>query len=260
MTLLPFEYLGEGSDTSGSEHFDRLRAGLAKDASVRSEIEAAMRLNVDRVNPSDPGNRFVVGGAVEWLIAAAAWALGVLTIPGGHSTRGFDLMDLQDAARGLWSVKAQTSANKGSFRLTNGLGGSGKGFQDPTVFVSPHLPGLVFIDPARHKDAAEAVRVKPDAVELPFAAVAKHAQRHPECVAVIAAPKNEGRGAENPFLAYAETIATPDRFPRLATMFTAAKPATSGRAAEVAELLSLKQSGAISDAQFNALVNQVAGL
>lgn len=219
-----------------------------------------MRLNVDRVNPSDPGNRFVVGGAVEWLVAAAAWALDVLTMPGGHSARGFDLMDLQDAARGLWSLKAQTSANKGAFRLTNGLGGSGKGFQDATVFVSPHLPGLVYIDPEIHAETAAKVKVKADAVELPFRAVADHAKDHPECVAALVAPRNEGRGAENPFLAYAETIATPERFPRLTTMFAAAKPPTSGRAAEIAELIAMKQAGAISDDQFNALVNQVAGL
>ncbi|WP_148058685.1 hypothetical protein [Agrococcus jenensis] len=260
MTLFSIEYIGGSAGSSGSEHFDRLRDGLARDTSVRSEVEAAMRLNIDRVNPSDPGNRFVVGGAVEWLIAAAAWALGVLTLPGGHSARGFDLMDLQDAARGLWSVKAQTSANKSAFRLTNGLGGSGKGFQEPTVFVSPHLPGLVFIDPALHDEPASAVRVKPDAVELPFGAVSAHAQNHPECVAVLVAPRNEGRGAENPFLAYAETIATPDRFPRLATMFAAAKPPSAGRAAEIAELLAMKQSGAISDAQFNALVDRLAGI
>lgn len=169
-------------------------------------------------------------------------------------------MDLQDAARGLWSVKAQTSSSKSAFRLTNGLGGSGKGFQDPTVFVSPHLPGLVYIDPALHQNPVAAVRVKPDAVELPFRAVAEHAQDRPECVAVLIAPRNEGRGVENPFLAYAETIATPERFPRLSTMFAASKPPTAGRAAEIVELLAMKQAGTISDAQFSALVDRLAGV
>lgn len=248
------------SSTSGSPHFDKLRAGLAVDVSVRQELEAAMRLNVDRVNPSDPGNRFITGGAVEWLIAAAAWALGVLTIPGGHSARGFDLMDVQDAARGLWSVKQQSAKNKAAFRITNGLGGAGKGFVEPTVFVSPHLPGLVFIDPKVHEETAAQVQEKSDAVVLPFAAVRGHAERTPACVAPLTAPINEGRGSENPFLSYAQTIATPERFPRLALMFAAAKPEASGRAAEVAELVAMKTSGAISDEQFNALVNKIAGI
>ncbi|SDR99365.1 hypothetical protein SAMN04489719_1290 [Agrococcus carbonis] len=219
-----------------------------------------MRLNVDRVNPSDPGNRFIVGGAIEWLVAAAAWALGVLTIPGGHSVRGFDLMDLQDAARGLWSVKAQTARKSGAFRISNGLGGSGRGFGDPTIFLSPNLPGLVFIDPGLHPAAAARAVAKNDAVELPFAAVSVHAQHHPECVAPLQAPANENRGIENPFLAYAQTIATPERFPRLATMFTAAKPPTAGRAAEVERLIEMNRSGKITDAQLHALVNQLAGL
>jgi len=246
--------------SSGSTAFDKLRTGLAADSSVRNELEAAMRLNVDRVNPSDPGNRFITGGAVEWLIAAAAWALGVLTIPAGHSARGFDLMDVQDAARGLWSVKQQSAKNKAAFRITNGLGGAGKGFVEPTVFVSPHLPGLVFIDPQVHRETAARVQEKSDAVVLPFAAVSDHANQFPACVAPLAAPINEGRGTENPFLSYAQTIATPERFPRLALMFTAAKPESSGRAAEVAELVAMKASGAISDEQFNALVNKIAGL
>lgn len=246
--------------TSGSTHFDTFRDALAADPGLRSELEGAMRLNVDRVNPSDPGNRFVVGGAVEWLVAAAAWATNVLTIPGGHSVRGFDLMDLQDAARGLWSLKAQTSIKKGAFRLTNGLGGSGKGFVDPTVFVSPNLPGMVFIDPDLHTDVRDKVQVKSDAVVLPFRAVADHAQVRPECVAPLDAPPNERRGVENPFLAYSQTIATPDRFPRLSQMFTAAKPPTAGRAEEVAHLVDLKNQGVITAEQLSGLVDQIAGL
>lgn len=246
--------------TSGSETFDRFRDGLLRDATVRGELESAFRVNVNRVDPSDRGNRFVVGGAVEWLIAAAAWSLGVLTIPGGHSANGFDLVDLQKAARGMWSVKAQTSANRGAFRLTNGLGGSGKGFVEPTVFVSPNLPGLVFIDPDVHVEAAERVQVKSDAVVLPFRAVSDHAVGHPECVAPLSAPSNEGRGRENPFLAYAETIATPDRFPRLSAMFRASKPKTSGVAGEVADLVALRDSGVLNDEQLTAMVNRLAGL
>lgn len=243
---------------SGSTAFDQLRDGLAADAGLRGELEAAMQLNVDRVNPTDPGNRFIVGGAVEWLIAAAAWSLKILTVPGGHSTRGFDLLALQDAARGLWSVKAQTAAKPAAFRITNGLGGAGAGFQDATVFVSPHLPGLTLIHPGVHLEAAATAKVTGDATVLPWGTVKNHADDHPECVAPLRAPVNQGLGRENPFLAYAETLVDPSRFVRLSAMFTAASPPTLGRAAEVERLLDMKNRGDITDQQFAALVDSLA--
>lgn len=259
---MPRRYPGfvEVAISSGSRAFDELRDGLARDPQVRSELENAFRLNVERVNPTDPGNRFIVGGAIEWLIAAAAWSLGVLTLPGGHSARGFDLLDLQDAARGLWSVKAQTGASAGQWRITNGLGGAGKGFVEPTVFVAPHLPGLVFVDPAQHLEVSSEAQAKNDAVILPARAVRIHAQRHPECVAPLVAPVNEGRGRENPFLSYAQTLVNPGQFPRLSRMFEDATPRSGGAVAEVAELVSLRSTGQITDQQFHALVNRIAGL
>ena len=192
---------------------------------MRSELESALRINVDRVNPSDQGNRFVTGGATEWIIAAAAWSLGILTMPAGHSARGFDLVDLQDRARGLWSVKSTTVDNASAFRISNGLGGGGRGLADPTLFLRPkRLPGIVFVDPTVHTWVAASVQPKADAVQLPFAAVRDHAAAHPECVAPLVVPENSGRGKENPFLQYTQTILTPEQFPRLSDMFVAARP------------------------------------
>lgn len=245
---------------SGSPAFDALRDGLALDPAVRAELEGALRLNVDRVSPSDRGNRFIVGGAVEWLIAAAAWSLGVLTLPGGHGANGYDLVDLQDTARGLWSVKSTSSRSRAEWRISNGLGGSGKGLTEPTVFVSPRLPGLVFVHPRLHSDVAALARAKKDAVTLPFAAVADHAAARPGCVAPLVAPVNEGRGRENPFLAYAETLVPPERFPRLNTMFQAAKPAHTGVAGDVQALVALRDAGTITDEEFHALIRKAAGL
>lgn len=245
---------GSGTGTSGSTSFDLLRDTLARDPALRGELESALRLNVDRVNPSDPGNRFVVGGAVEWIVAASAWAAGALSVPGGHSARGFDLMDLQQAARGMWSVKSASSKSKSEWRITNGLGGSGSGFRDPTVFVSPHLPGLVFVDPGLHAHVTSRARQNKDAVVLGFGVVVDHAGAHPECVAPLVAPANQGRGQENPFLAYAQTVLTPDRFPRLSTMFAAAKPAAGSKADQALQLIAAKNAGDLTDDQFNALI------
>lgn len=246
--------LGAGTGSSGSEAFDQLRDALAADGGLRGEVESALRLNVDRVNPSDPGNRFVVGGAVEWIVAAAAWTVGALTLPGGHSARGFDLLDLQEASRGLWSVKSQSAKSSGEWRISNGLGGAGKGFDTATVFVAPKLPGLVFVDPTLHTDVTEKGKQKPDAFILPWSAVKNHAATHPECVARLVAPMNEDRGKEDPFLSYAKTIITPERFPRLSQMFIAAEPPVGSISDEVTRLAALRDAGTIDAPTFTALV------
>jgi len=242
-------------ETSGNLSFDRLRDGLGSDEAVRRELENALRVNVNRVNPSDPGNRFVTGGATEWIIAAAAWALGVLTMPAGHSARGFDLVDLQDRARGLWSVKSSTVADGKAFRILNGLGGGGRGLVDPTIFLRPRrLPGLVFVDPELHQEVVKAQVVKSDAVQLPFRALSKHVADHPECIAKLSVPENEGHGQENPFLQYTQTILTPEQFPRLASMFVAARPSAHSVAEDLSRLAELRQAGLLDEQQYRAAI------
>ncbi len=243
-----------GSRSSGSQPFDTLRDGLGRDQNFRAEVERALYLNVNRINPSDPGNRFLTGGATEWIIAAAAWHVGVLTVPGGHGEVGFDLLDLQTAAHGLWSVKSQTAQSPAAFRMSNGLGGGGRGFADPTVFLSPHLPGLLYADPTAHPNVKAAERQNPDAVILPFQALKQHAIDHLECVAPLTVARNEGRGTENPFLAYAKTILVPEQFPLLSGMFVAAVPPTRSYASEVQRLADMRKSGVITDEQFNDLI------
>lgn len=238
--------------SSGNPHFDSLRDTLARDVPLRGELERALQVNVDRVNPSDRGNRFVVGGTVEWILAAAAWAAGVLTLPGGHGTDGFDLMDLATASRGLWSVKSQSARSRGDFRISNGLGGAGQGFREPTIFLSPHLPGLVFVEPSLHVHVTVASDIKGDATTVPFRVIRDHAAEHPACVAPLRVPLNEGKGTENPFLEYAKTILVPSQFPRLSEMFRRAEP-TSGSVAEVLRGLAvLHASGELSDEEYRA--------
>lgn len=251
---------GSGPQSSGSDAFDRLREGLAREQGVRNELEAALRINVDRVNPSDQGNRFVTGGATEWILAAAAWALEVLTMPAGHSARGFDLVDLQDRARGLWSVKSSTVGNTAAFRISNGLGGGGSGLIDPTVFLRPkRLPGLVFVHPEAHPEVAQAQVKKSDSFHLPFSALFKHAGEHPECVAPLEVPANSGHGRENPFLQYTQTILTPDRFPRLSDMFTAAQPARGTVVDELAKLALMREGGALTESEYRSAIAAVLG-
>lgn len=241
--------------TSGSKAFDDLRDALLKTPALRSELEAALDLNVQRVNPTDRANRFGSGAAVEWILAAIAYAAGVLSIPGGHNANGFDLRDLREDARGLWSVKNQTK--RGEWRITNGLGGSGGGFKDATIFVSPSLPGITFVDPSVHFDVAAQVVEKSDAVTLPARAVEEHATEHPECVAICSMPKNPGTGQEDPWMDYVENLLSPDRFPRLSRLFVASKPVNSTLTTELQSLIGLRDSGQITAEQFSMLLGRL---
>lgn len=241
--------------TSGSPAFDRLRTALLLQPALKAELQAALDLNVRRVNPTDRSNRFGSGAAVEWILAAVAYSAGVLSIPGGHNSNGFDLRDLRDQARGLWSVKNQTK--RGEYRISNGLGGAGGGFSDATIFVSPALPGLTFVDPTLHVETASRVVEKSDAVVLPFAAVAEHAAAHPECVAECAMPTNPGTGQEDPWMDYVENLLSPDRFPQLSGLFVAAKPPTGTLASELQALVLMRDSGQITPAQFDLLIGRL---
>lgn len=242
--------------TSGSGAFDSLRDALRTNHGLRSELENSLDLNVHRVNPTDRANRFGSGAAVEWILAAAAFAVGALSIPGGHNANGFDLRDLRNDARGLWSVKNQTK--RGEWRISNGLGGSGAGLRDATIFVSPSLPGLTFVDPSIHLEVTDHVVLKADAVTLPARAVEEHAQRHPECVAICAMPSNPGTGQEDPWMDYVENLLTPDRFPRLAQLFVASKPSAGTLTSELMNLVALRDAGKITPEQFANFVDHLS--
>lgn len=243
--------------SSGSLPFDQLREALSADPGLRAELEAALDLNVQRVNPSDRAGRFISGGAVEWILAATAFKVGIVTVPGGHNANGFDLRDLLNDTRGLWSVKNATQSRKSDYRLTNGLGGPGSGFVEPTVFLSPHLPGLVFADPSLHHDLSGAARRNSDAVVLPFSAVQHHARQHPECVAPLRMPANPGTGSHDPGMNYVEDLLNPARFPRLSTVFAAAKPQTGSIATELQALVAQRDAGTITREQFDLLVSRL---
>lgn len=249
--------LNGGLPGSGSSAFDDLREELRRTPALRSELEAALDLNVQRVNPTDRANRFGSGAAVEWILACVAFSAGVLSVPGGHNANGFDLRDLRSDARGLWSVKNQTK--RGEWRITNGLGGSGSGLKDPTIFVSPSLPGLTFVDPGVHADVSEQVVVKSDAVTLPARVVEEHAQERPECVAACVMPKNPGTGVEDPWQDYVENLLAPQRFPRLSRLFAASSPVAGTLTSELMKLVELRDAGALSANDFSVLIAKLGG-
>lgn len=242
--------------TSGSADFDKLRDHLAANPTVRKEMENAFAFLLARANPSDRAARFVVGGAVEWIVAAAAWSAKVLTIPGGHNANGFDLTDVLNQAKGLWSIKFGSQKSPNDWRLTNGLGGAGKGFVEPTIFVHKKLGGLLYIDPAKHPDVVAKVVSDGDAAKLAFKVTLEFAAAHPECVATVDVPINEGQAANDPH-AFIKDLLSPATFPNLAKVFVDATPVPKSVSDEIRQLTELRDSGVLSDAQLTLAIDKL---
>ncbi len=193
---------------------------------------------------------------MEWIIAAAAWSAGILTVPGGHNANGFDLTDVLSQAKGLWSIKFGSQKSPGDWRLTNGLGGAGRGFVEPTVFVHKRLGGLLYINPADHPHVASRVVALDDASKLAFKETLEFALAHPECVAKLDVPINEGQAASDPY-AFIKELLSPDTFPNLAKVFVDAKPAQNSVTEEVRQLALMRDTGVLSDEQLKLAIDKL---
>lgn len=249
----------KSAPASGSEAFDKLNYAVTTDAALRRDVESALVVLVERLNPSDPGVRWAVGTVVEWTIAAALYAAGALAIPEGHRTAGFDLQDLIGRVRTVFSVKSSFSPKISSFRLTNGMGGGGRGFAEATLFLHPRLPGIVYADPSVHRSLLKDVRNTGDATSISVTVVRSHAQEHPECVIPLSIPSNPGRGRSDPGTSFARELLTSGRFPRLERLFedlaAAAQPRTI--VDQIAALKHLRDQDVLDDAQFRAAVSKL---
>lgn len=244
---------------SGSAEFDSLRNHLLGNAAVRREIEFAFSSLLTAANPSDRGLRFLFGNGAEWIMAAAAWSAGILTAPAGHNANGFDLTDLLNDAKGLWSVKASASPNAGDVRLKNFMGeGTNVDWAEPTLFVGPYLRGAVLVDPQLHPTVSAKVRHGSDALLLSGRAVKSFAIENPENFIPFEVAVNKGGGSNDPF-AFVKSVITPDHFPILSRPFIEANPRkTSSVVEEIQKLDALRKEGAIDDETFRKLVERVS--
>ncbi len=243
--------------SSGSVEFDRLRAKLIADTDLRREVEFAFSSLLTAANPSDRGLRFLFGNGAEWIIAAAAWSAGVLTAPQGHNVNGFDLGDLLDKAKGLWSVKASASPGSSQIRLKNFMGGGTDAvWTEPTLFVSPYLEGAVFVDPRLHTEVQSQVKNSGDALVLGAGVVRVFAKGHPTNHVRFEVARNQGEAKGDPY-AFIKSVITPDHFPRLSKPFLASSPpTTSSRVDEINRLVQLRDDGVLTDEQLSKAIEQ----
>lgn len=243
-------------ETSGSAEFDLLRDKIRDDRQLRNEIEALMLLVVETYNPTDRGVRFITGGIGEWMLALAGYTAGVLSTPAGHNANGFDLQGVLSQSKALWSAKGSNRAG-GDFIISNGRNGPGAGLTQPTVFWSPDLPGLVYVDPARHHEVANAQKQLKDSTVLVKSAVAAHAKAHPECVIELVVPENPGTANNDPAFEAVKVLIAGGNFPRLRRMLDDAAKVDSSLVGQLKELQAMRTAGHISDDQYDAAVKKI---
>jgi hypothetical protein len=243
---------------SGSIEFDALRSHLQNRREVRREIEFAFSSLLTAANPSDRGLRFLFGNGAEWIMAAAAWSAGVLTAPAGHNANGFDLKDLLNEAKGLWSVKASASVGSSQIRLKNFMGdGAGSSWVEPTLFVGPYLQGAVLVDPNLHSEVSGAVSRKSDALVLSGKTVRDFADKTPQNHIEFDVAVNQGGSSEDPY-AFIKSVIAPEHFPILARPFLAASPPIlNSRVDEIKRYAELRDAGLLDDEQFKKAVASV---
>lgn len=243
---------------SGSTEFDTLKQHLDSNREVKREVEFAFSALLTAANPSDRGLRFLFGNGAEWIMAAAAWSAGVLTAPAGHNANGFDLGDLLNNAKGLWSVKASAASKSGDIRLKNFMGdGSGADWVEPTLFVGPYLQGAVLIDPRLHDSVKSQMRRGSDALLLGGGVVKKFAVEHPENYVSFDVAINQGGGSNDPYT-FVKSVITPEHFPILSRPFLASSPASvSSRVEDIQRLVELRDAGVLDDEQFKRAVDKI---
>lgn len=245
-------------DTSGSPEFDKLKRHLETKPAVKREVEFAFSALLTAANPSDRGLRFLFGNGAEWIIASAAWSAGVLVAPAGHNANGFDLGDLLDSARSLWSVKASAAKTSGQVRLINFMGdGANAVWNEPTLFVGPYVNGAVLLDPTKDSKLADQARRTSDALVLAGGVIKRYAKDHPENHVAFDVEVNTGTGANDPY-AFVKSILDQRHFPILSKPFVESEPSkATTKVEEIRQLTALKAEGALTEEQFQRAIEVV---
>lgn len=244
------------STPSAYEAFDTLKDGWGD---VGAEIEQAIDTFLKSFDTADSAVRFVFGGYVEWLLAAALFYLKVLALPAGHNQADFDLQSVVESIDGqkesLWSVKSSSTKNSGSVKLKNHLGGS-KFTMHPTVFVDPYLGGLVLIDPELHPEIMEHVENEKDAVELKLSIIKEHAEKHPDCFISARLPVKKSRESRPPagFDQFADIVGGNSlHYPNLGALLASTRSGRAGVVSEIERIVLLKDDGKITQEEYEEL-------
>ena len=244
-------YANEGLEIA-SDSFDTVEGVFARFkngvSQVRIEIETAIRELIYDYSTSNRENRFVVGGAVEYILAAAMRSTGIPVSALGHASDGADLAAYAAALRSTFSVKSTFAKTSGSILLVNFRGDSGttRRWTEPTVFVAPGL-GIVLGHPG-HETLTSAVRRKADALELPLKALREHAKALPGLRIEIEIPVNPKTGSRVASRDVAAAILSRPHYPRLG-----AAVEQGDKSGRLIQLGSMLENGQLTREEFEQL-------
>ena len=253
----------EAGLTLAPDHpFSKLAKALKESPSLQKETEQAMGAILEKHNPSDRAERFVFGGAIEWVMAITCWIAGIRSLPGGHGQNGFDLMELKNGIQGMWSLKSSASSKvSGNVNLRNNQRTSsqqGKAqdlYLHPTVFIGPYLPGITYFDPKLATGYASKFDYDEDAVKFKVSLIADYAKNNPGMVIPFNFPSNPGlTSTEDPNWKIVANILTSGTYSELSAPVKTLQQASD----QVRALKSLHQSGKLTDSQWQDSINQIA--
>jgi hypothetical protein len=167
--------------------FNILKNAMDSQPELRNEFELAFASIAAKHHPSDRAERFVFGGACEWLLSIASWKAGVKALPAGHSPNGFDLMQFKGAIQGLWSLKSSASHSANSIiNLRNNNSSSESSanaiYDHPTVFMGPYLPGITYVDFKANPNLSAKIKYDKDAAKIKAKEILEYSINNPDHV------------------------------------------------------------------------------
>lgn len=251
-----------GAPTDTYLAFQALRKRWTTNSGLGLEVLRAMHEVINRYDVADRANRFLVGHYMEAVLAATFYSAGLVTPPAGSNADGFDLQGLTSHFKGQMSVKSSFTPGQG-FRISNGMGGPGRGWTDPTLFISPDLPGIVYASPVEHPELAAQVRQVSDATTLALGVLKAHATANPDCVIPMAVPANPRTGRSTLGADVFRQIVgdSPGMYPELSRVMVKARVAGEGGDVmeQVEQILGWEREGRISTEQRQNMIDRLLG-
>ena len=218
---------------------------------------------VNRYDVADRANRFLVGHYMEAVLASAFYAVDIVAPPAGSTADGFDLHGLTSHFGDVFSVKSSFSTSASDFRISNGMGGAGRGWTDPTLFLNPKLKGIVYADPVRFPDLAVQVKSQGDSTALALSAIRAHALANPDCMIAVDVPTNPKTGRNYPGMDVFRQIIgdAPSMYPRLSRVLVRARVASEGGdlMEQMEQILGWEREGKISPTQREGMIDRLLG-
>ena len=132
------------------EIFRQFRQGLERDGEVLREILAALTFLHETYNSSLAGNRFPVGEAIEYIIAAAMRCVGLADVRTVGNNKG--RIDIAVGNQNF-SIKSSSTGNSDAIGLINMRGRRRVRWDTPTIFILAGR-GIGYADPDLLPNAA----------------------------------------------------------------------------------------------------------